>query len=163
MQKLSWMFWLCVALVAAETVYGVYWGLPNIGIRLGIWPWDFHPGLRELIPTLSLGQEIAFFTHVVLNIVALAALLKRSALCLPAFLIAFILDRLDWIVLGLNPLSTVRNDTDGDFTAFISAFGGIGLMAILQLLTITLMAFMLQSGQIRFRGKTNPDWPFSSS
>lgn len=150
------LYWLCIVLVAAETLYGLFWGELNIGIRMGWWTLDYPPGLHTLIPTLSFWQEAAFFTHIVLNGLALALLIKRSTLCLPAFILAFILDRMDWIVMGFNPVANVRNDTDHDITAFISSFGEIGLMAIVQLLTIAAMGFLAQTGQIRWRGGPYP-------
>lgn len=121
------LYWLCIVLVAAETLYGLFWGELNIGIRMGWWTLDYPPGLHTLIPTLSFWQEAAFFTHIVLNGLALALLIKRSTLCLPAFILAF-----------------------------ISSFGEIGLMAIVQLLTIAAMGFLAQTGQIRWRGGPYP-------
>jgi hypothetical protein len=91
------------------------------------------------------GKKLPFFSHVLLNILALVALLRRWVGCIPIFITAFILDRLDWIVLGLNPLSFAPNQSDFIWTDFVSQFGGIGLMAILQLCTISLMAVLLQS------------------
>jgi hypothetical protein len=142
------IFWLCVVLVTVETLYGFYWAVPNIGVRLGIWPREIDQGLYELIPTLSKLQETLFFSHVVLNVLALAALLRRWAGCIALFVTAFLLDRIDWIMLGLNPIASFQNDTGVAFTHLITLFAGIGLMAILQIGTIGLMTVMLQNGQL---------------
>lgn len=142
------MYWFCVLFVAVATFYGFFWAIPNIAVRLGVWPRDIYPSLYEIIPTLSFGQEAVFFSHVVLNAVALYMLLRHWRLCIPVFIISFILSRIDWILLGMNPLSYIRNQSVDDIISFIANFGGIGLMGLLQLLAIILMALMLQTGQL---------------
>ncbi|WP_300529101.1 hypothetical protein [Maricaulis sp.] len=141
-------YWLCFALVGFEILYGFYWAIPNIGLRLGIWPEAMNPGLAELIATLNFWQEAAFFGHIGLNIIALIALSNRSAACIPAFIVAFLLDRIDWIILGLNPASFGVTSPAEDWVQFISSFGGIGLTAMLQMLCIALMASFLFNGQL---------------
>lgn len=139
-------YWLCIMLVILEILYGIYWAVPNIGIRLGLWPADWNTGLAALIETLSFWQEAAFFSHIVLNGIALQALFNRSVACIPAFGVAFILDRIDWIILGLNPNSL--NLAESSLDKFIYAFEGIGLMAMLQMMSIALMASLLFNGQL---------------
>ena len=139
-------YWLCIMLVILEILYGIYWAVPNIGIRLGLWPADWNTGLAALIETLSFWQEAAFFSHIVLNGIALQALLNRSVACIPAFGVAFILDRMDWIILGLNPNSL--NLAESSLDKCIYAFGGSGLMAMLQMMSIALMASLLFNGQL---------------
>ena len=141
-------YWLCFAFMSFEIVYGFYWAIPNIGIRLGLWPTSWHGGLAELIETLSFWQEAAFFGHIALNVIALIAFLNRSVACIPVFVVAFILDRIDWIILGLNPASFGVTDPGGDWVQFISDFGGIGLTAMLQMTSIALMASLLFNGQL---------------
>ena len=154
------MYWLCVLFVAVETIYGFFWAIPNIAVRLGVWPREIYPSLYEIIPTLSFGQEAVFFLHVVLNAVALVMLLRHWRLAIPVFVAAFVLGRIDWILLGLNPLSYIRNQSVDDVISFIANFGGIGLMGILQLLAIILMGMMLQNGQLAKRG--DGYWPWQA-
>lgn len=139
-------YWLCIILVSFEILYGIYWAVPNIGIRLGLWPAAWNTGLAALIETLSFWQEAGFFSHIVLNGIALLALLNRSVACIPAFVVAFILDRIDWIILGLNPAS--HGVVDPGWVEFISGFGSIGLTAMLQMTAIALMASLLFNGQL---------------
>ena len=153
------LFWTCVVLVALETAYGFYWGAPNIAIRMGLIPDDIMPGLHELIPTLNWVQETLFFAHILFNTGALVTLLYRWALCIPLFALAFLLDRIDWIILGMNPIASVRNENGENWTAVISQFGGFGLMGWLQLVSLLGLFMLLQYRTLAY---TVPS-PFSNS
>lgn len=99
-----WILAITTFAIGCEFAWGVIWSVPNIALRLGLWPFEFDMGYRSLLPTLSFGQEALFFSGVALAGTALILLLKRSAIALPVFLIALLLDRADWIVMTLNPL-----------------------------------------------------------
>ncbi|MBR9825946.1 MAG: hypothetical protein GYB36_09110 [Alphaproteobacteria bacterium] len=139
------LFWVCVLIIGMEMLYGFYWGLPNIAIRLGLLPDTILREHHELIPTLSWFQELLFFSHMILNVMAFAAILYRWVACIPLFALAFILDRIDWVILTMNPVASVRNANGEDWTAVMAQIGGFGLMGVLSLITLGLMAVLLNA------------------
>ncbi len=144
-------YWLCVVLVGVEVFYGLYWAFIDIAIRADLWPMHLHLSFRQLIPSLTWWQEALFFLDVTLKTLALIALLWRWWACVPLFITAFILDRIDWILLGLNPVAGGGTGSWGDWTDIVSNFGGIGLMAYLQIFAIGLLLAMLQTDQLSRR------------
>lgn len=134
------IFWLALLLVAAETLYGAYWAGIDVGLRLGIIPHSAAPDWAAILPTLTWMQEFVFFSHVVLNMLALAALALRWVGCLPLYIVSIIFDRLDWIILGMNPLTFTEIDWAEDMLVAFMHFGGLALMAM-----------MLQRGELSAR------------
>ena len=144
-------YWICLALVGFETLYGFYWTIPDIGVRLGVWPRNIHPGLYDVIPTLSWWQEFAFFSHVVVSALAFAALWLRWGACFPIFMAAFILDRIDWLAMGLNQNAAIRTMVEGGWMSVMAYFGGFGVTGYLQCISLILMIYLLQTGEITMK------------
>ncbi|MAK65363.1 MAG: hypothetical protein CMF75_11590 [Maricaulis sp.] len=91
-----------IALVAIQVLYGLYWALHDVTARLGLWP-DAEQA-ADFVRSLGLVQEILFFSHVALNGVTLALVLLRWRLALPVFILSFVLDRGEWILMSGNTL-----------------------------------------------------------
>ncbi len=134
-----WLYRIASAAIGIEFLWGVIWSLPNIAIRLDLWPFEFDLGYRALIPTLSFGQEFTYFSGVLLTGLAFALILRKSAMALPVFFLAFLLDRTDWIVMTLNPL---------DGSHFSGKLYRDLFFLSLQLTAISLMTFLIMRNQL---------------
>jgi hypothetical protein len=94
------MYKFAISLMVIQVLYALGWAAHDLAARLGLWR---DAGLAaEFINSVSLTQEALFAGHVVLNIVALALLLRRSRLSLPVYAVSFALDRTDWILMTGN-------------------------------------------------------------
>ncbi|WP_203293342.1 hypothetical protein [Maricaulis parjimensis] len=91
-----------IGLVVIQVLYGLFWALHDISARLGLWPDKLQA--IEFVNSLGLVQEILFFSHVVMNGVTLMLVLLRWRLALPVFILSFILDRGEWILMSGNAL-----------------------------------------------------------
>ncbi|WP_203290732.1 hypothetical protein [Maricaulis parjimensis] len=100
---LHWIYLTTLILQAVIIVWNLVWAIPDVAIRLGLWPFEQDMGLRQLIPSIPLWQEGVFFTAIALMIAAFVQTLRHSSLALPLFLAAMLLDRLDWIILSFSP------------------------------------------------------------
>jgi len=94
-----------LALLSVQVVYGFYWAGHDLSARLGLW--QDAVLAQEFLAGLSLWQEFFFFSHVLLNCVVLWLAVKRHAFALPVFVLSFLFDRIDWVMMTGN---TVFND-----------------------------------------------------
>ncbi len=99
-KRTSNTYWAALALLMAETVYTLGWVVQDLGIRSGFWPED--PVGEQFIASTTVWHETAFFAHATMNAVALVLLISRRKWALHAFLVAFLLGRVDWIYLTSN-------------------------------------------------------------
>lgn len=86
-----------IGLMGLATVNSLFWAGHDVSARLGLWP--NAEAAERFVASLGVIQEVAFFSHVVMNIVALALALKKKWYALLAFLLAFVLGRMDWLML----------------------------------------------------------------
>ena len=100
--RLGGMHRALLILVAVQVVYGAFWALHDLSARLGWWPDPEQAA--DFVQSLGLVQEILFFSHVVMNAVTMALVLLRWRLALPAFVLSFMLDRGEWILMSSNTL-----------------------------------------------------------
>ena len=96
------IFTLAVTLMVIQVAYGVYWAGHDLSARLGLWPNEQLA--EEFLNSLTFSQEAFFFSHVILNFVVLGLLLRRSRYTLPLFILSFILDRIEWVLMTDNTL-----------------------------------------------------------
>jgi hypothetical protein len=100
MRRDNIVFWVLVGLVVVQVVYAGYWALHDISARLGMWS---DAGEADaFIASLTALQETLFFSHVVMNVVVLGLVLARRWLALPAFILSFLLDRAEWVMMSGN-------------------------------------------------------------
>jgi len=100
MRRDNIVFWVLVGLVVVQVVYAGYWALHDIAARLGMWS---DAGEADaFIASLTALQETLFFSHVVMNVVVLGLVLARRWLALPAFILSFLLDRAEWVMMSGN-------------------------------------------------------------
>ncbi len=98
--RLDGMHRTLLILVAVQVAYGAYWALHDLSARLGLWP-DAEQA-ADFVQSLGLIQEVLFFSHVVMNGVTLILVLLRWRLALPVFILSFMLDRGEWILMSGN-------------------------------------------------------------
>lgn len=100
-----------IGLLVLQVVYGLYWAWHDISARLGLW--SNETVAQEFLASLSPTQEFFFFSHVALNIVALLLLVRRSRFVLPVFVLSFLCDRIDWVMMTDHTLFNAMFDASG--------------------------------------------------
>ncbi|MBO6797333.1 hypothetical protein [Maricaulis sp.] len=100
-----------VFLLVLQTLYGLYWAWHDISARLGLW--QDEAVAQEFLASLTFTQEFFFFSHVTLNIIALLLLLRRSRFVLPVFVVSFLFDRIDWVMMTNHTLFNNLFDGSG--------------------------------------------------
>lgn len=120
-----------VGLVAVQVAYGVYWAAHDLTARLGLWS-DAEQA-RAFVESLSAVQETLFFSHVIMNAVVLGLVLARRWLALPAFILSFLLDRSDWVMMSGNIVFSSMVSVDA-WTVFSFTLQG-AIVAMLVVLT----------------------------
>lgn len=119
-----------LALLGLQVVYGLYWAGHDLSARLGLWP-DAALA-QQFLAGLSLWQEFFFFAHVILNCVVLLLLLKKHRFALPLFVLSFLFDRVDWVMMTGNTLFNELFDMTGlTFFSFTLQALIIALLTIL--------------------------------
>ena len=100
-----------IFLLALQALYGLYWAWHDISARLGLW--QDEEIAREFLSSLTFTQELFFFSHVALNVVALILLIRRSRMVLPVFVVSFLFDRIDWVMMTHHTLFNDLFDGNG--------------------------------------------------
>ena len=126
-----------IGLLAVQVAYAGYWAAHDISARLGLWG---DPVQAEaFILSLSLTQEVLFFSHVILNVIVLVMVLFRSGLALPTFILSFACDRIEWVIMGSNNLFSMMVDVDSWALVSFTLQGAI----------IALLVFLRFEGRLR--------------
>lgn len=126
-----------ISLLAVQVAYAGFWAAHDISARLGLWA---DPVQAEaFILSLSLTQEILFFSHVILNVIALVLVLLRRGIALPVFILSFACDRIEWVIMGSNNLFSMMVDVDSWALFSFTLQGAI----------IALLVFMRFEGRLR--------------
>ncbi len=124
-------FYILIGLLSVQVAYGLFWAVNDISARMGLWP---DPLLAAaFVQSLTVLQEIFFFSHVVMNGVALVLALMGRRLALPTFILSFVLDRADWIIMGGN--NVFSNMVNADAWALFSFTLQGAIIALLVYLT----------------------------
>jgi len=89
-----------LSLVAIQVIYAGYWALHDISARLGLWA--DTDAARTFVSSLTVTQEVLFFSHVIMNGVVLFLVWKLRWWALPAFILSFVLDRAEWVIMAGN-------------------------------------------------------------
>lgn len=113
---------LLVALVSVQVAYGIFWALHDISARLGLWP--DADAAHAFVVSLNAPQEVFFFGHVVMNAGVLLCVLRRRWIALPAFILSFLLDRADWVMMSNNVVFTNMVPVDA-WAVFSFALQGV--------------------------------------
>ncbi|MEA1943699.1 MAG: hypothetical protein U9P68_15760 [Pseudomonadota bacterium] len=130
MKRGGFFYRTLLTLVGIQVLYGIYWALHDISARLGLWP---DPDQAEaFVTSLMAVQETFFFSHVVMNAVVFVLVWKRRWWALPAFVLSFLLDRSDWVMMTGNVVFSGMVDVDS-WALFSFALQGaiIALLVIL--------------------------------
>lgn len=102
MSRLELFYRALIVLVVVQLAYAFYWAGHDISARLGLWP---DAGQAEaFVASLTALQETLFFSHVAMNAVVLVLVLRSRWWALPAFILSFLLDRSEWVIMGGNTL-----------------------------------------------------------
>ncbi|MFT6542236.1 MAG: hypothetical protein ACJAU5_001318 [Maricaulis maris] len=102
---IRWLSRFSLLLLSLHTIYVIGWAVVDIAVRAGLWPsglWNWDAD--AFFASLSVWQEVAFFSSTALAMVSFWLHLKRSALIIPVFLVSYFLYRLDSFFLTLNDL-----------------------------------------------------------
>lgn len=102
MQRGHVRYRILIGLILVQVVYGAYWALHDISARLGLW--GDAAQAKAFVGSLGLVQEILFFSHVGMNVVVLVLALQKRWWALPAFVVSFLLDRSEWVIMSGNAL-----------------------------------------------------------
>ena len=89
-----------LSLVAIQVIYAGYWAVHDISARMGLWA--DTDAARTFVSSLTVTQEVLFFSHVILNAVVLGLVWKQRWWALPAFILSFVLDRAEWVMMTGN-------------------------------------------------------------
>jgi len=103
-------FYVLIGLLSVQVAYGLYWAVYDVSARLGLW--DSPELAIAFVQSLTLLQEVFFFSHVVMNCVALALTLAGRHWALPVFVVSFVFDRADWVIMGGNNVFSILVDVD---------------------------------------------------
>lgn len=123
------LFALTLILLLVMSLYSTGWAVIQLLVVLELWPqglwnWDAY----GFFASLTLGQDLAFYTSLCLSWLTIWLLLRRSAMAVPSFLVSFIFYRIDSLILSTNVL----------FTG-IAGFPTFGPILVCQLLITTLI------------------------
>ena len=103
-------FFILTGLLSVQVAYGLYWAGHDISARLGLW--ENQEMAIAFVQSLTTTQEVFFFSHVILNILALGLTLAGRHWALPVFILSFVCDRAVWIIMGSNNLFSILVDVD---------------------------------------------------
>lgn len=130
-------FFMLVGFLSLQVAYGAYWAVNDLTARLDLWP---DPVLAAaFVQSLTGMQEVFFFSHVAMNFVALGLVLAGRRLALPAFILSFVLDRADWVIMGSNNL----------FSTMVNADAWALFSFTLQGTIIALLVYLTFEGRLR--------------
>lgn len=99
-----------LSLVAIQVIYAGYWALHDISARLGLWA-DIDTA-RTFVSSLTLTQEVLFFSHVFMNVVTFILVWKMRWWALPVFILSFVLDRAEWVMMAGNTVFSIMVAVD---------------------------------------------------
>lgn len=99
-----------LGLVAIQVIYAGYWALHDISARLGLWT-DIDTA-RTFVSSLTLTQEVLFFSHVFMNVVTFILVWKMRWWALPVFILSFVLDRAEWVMMAGNTVFSIMVAVD---------------------------------------------------
>lgn len=99
-----------LGLVAIQVIYAGYWALHDISARLGLWA-DIDTA-RTFVSSLTLTQEVLFFSHVFMNVVTFILVWKMRWWALPVFILSFVLDRAEWVMMAGNTVFSIMVAVD---------------------------------------------------
>lgn len=123
------LFGVAMGLLIVMSFYSTGWAVIELLVVLQVWPqglwnWDAY----GFFASLNWEQEVAFYSSLVLSWVSVWLMIRRSAMTVPAFLLSFILYRVDSLILSTNVL----------FNG-IAGFPTFGPILVLQLFLTTLI------------------------
>lgn len=130
MHRDGFLYRTLLVLVGAQVIYGAYWALHDLTARLGLWP-DADQA-EAFVASLTAVQEAFFFSHVAMNVVVLVLVWMRRWWALPGFVLSFLLDRSEWVMMTDNIVFSSMVDVDA-WAMFSFALQGaiIALLVIL--------------------------------
>ena len=102
MRRWNILYRSLIGLILIQVAYGGYWAVHDISARLGLW--SDADQASAFVSSLGLVQEILFFSHVGMNVVVLVLALQKRWWALPAFIVSFLLDRSEWVIMSGNML-----------------------------------------------------------
>jgi len=119
-----------LVLMSIQVLYGLYWAAHDLTARLGLWP-DADQA-EAFVASLTAVQEVFFFSHVAMNVVVLVLVWMRRWWALPGFVLSFLLDRSEWVMMTDNIVFSNMVDVDA-WAMFSFALQGaiIALLVIL--------------------------------
>ncbi|MAC90150.1 MAG: hypothetical protein CMF73_12615 [Maricaulis sp.] len=103
-------FYILIGLLSVQVAYGLYWAGYDVSARLDLW--ENQALATAFVHSLTMTQEVFFFSHVALNMVALGLTLAGRHWALPVFILSFVCDRADWVIMGSNNLFSILVDVD---------------------------------------------------
>ncbi|WP_323761399.1 hypothetical protein [Maricaulis sp.] len=130
-------FYILIGLLSVQVAYGVYWAGYDLSARLDLW--ENSEMAAAFVQSLTLMQEVFFFAHVVLNMVTLGLALAGRHWALPVFVLSFVCDRADWVIMGSNNLFSMLVDVDSWALFSFTLQGAI----------IALLVFLRFEGRLR--------------
>lgn len=130
-------FYILIGLLSVQVAYGLYWAGYDVSARLDLW--DSPELAAAFVQSRTLMQEVFFFAHVAMNCIALALTLAGRHWALPVFIVSFVFDRADWVIMGGNNVFSILVDVDTWALFSFSLQGAI----------IALLVFLRFEGRLR--------------
>ncbi len=129
---------LSLIITVGGLLYSLEWMVVDIGVRLGVWPREGEFDAYAFTETLSIWNDIGFYTAIIMGLAALILLIRRRALALPAYVLALLGGLTDWVALTGNPFF------DGGLDALF--------LFPAQLINAIIMVFLVHWGVLTWTG-----------
>ena len=101
--------------------------------------WVEHDPEAIWSSVLSVTQEVLFFSHVIMNAVVLGLVWKQRWWALPAFILSFVLDRAEWVIMAGNVV----------FSNMVAVDAWTVFSFTLQGMIIALLVVLVSEGRLR--------------
>lgn len=97
-------YWTALALVLATAALDVWLLLTDLGGKTGLWGFTLADvSSHDFTASLSIWNDLAFYTHALTSIASVVLLLRRKRILLWVYGVSVAASFLDWVLLVGNP------------------------------------------------------------
>ncbi len=97
-------YWTALALVLATAALDVWLLLIDMGGKTGLWSFTLADvNSQDFTASLTIWNDLAFYTHALTSIAAVVLLLRRKRILLWVYGVSVAASFLDWVLLVGNP------------------------------------------------------------
>lgn len=97
-------YWTALALVSATAAFDAWLLLIDLGGKTGLWSFTLADvNSQDFTASLTIWNDLAFYTHAVTSIAAVGLLVRRKRILLWVYGVSVAASFLDWVLLVGNP------------------------------------------------------------